>query len=77
MANRLSNVAIDLAHQMEGLSASVLRRVAAEAAARAVTRTQLRDLTRRERETVRSYGEAEPCGDGTVAGAVSAQGQAV
>lgn len=43
MSSRLSTVAIDLVHQIEGLPSGVLRRVAAEAAALAVERTQLAD----------------------------------
>jgi hypothetical protein len=43
VTSRLSTVAIDLVHQMEGLSGRVLRRVAAESAALAVARTQLID----------------------------------
>ena len=43
MTTRLSTVAIDLVHQIEGLPSGVLRRVAAEAASLAIERTQLAD----------------------------------
>jgi hypothetical protein len=43
MTSRLSTVAVDLVHQIEGLPPEVLRRVATEAATLAVDRTQLAD----------------------------------
>ena len=43
MTSRLSTIAIDLVHQIEGLPPGVLRRVAAEAASLAVERTRLTD----------------------------------